>query len=437
MKITVRLLSIALFILVAACSSSQKSDSGSDLVRVLTFNDTVLNLPELRSRPYVVMVSIDGYRADYNAIFQPKNLLGLERDGVAAKSLKPVYPSKTFPNHYSMATGLYANRHGIVSNEFMDPATKKIFALKDRTAVEDGSWYGGTPLWTAVQKQGLRTATFFWVGSEAEIGGRRPNYYLRYSDEVPNADRVSQVLDWLALPEAERPHLIMLYFSLVDSAGHRFGTRSDELRNAVLEVDEQIGRLRSGFEKMGLPINLIVTSDHGMLDLDSSKVLILDQSKELEDMFSKFHVMGRGPQMQLYLKAGENVKTIRQMEKTLETFSNSKGGVFRVRRGAELNALNYGGNKRAGDLVIEPELPWLVGLKSSPPDTSGGNHGWDPKSPLMHGIFLAVGPSFRNRAPLPTVENVDVFPLVLEVLRLKPVPGIDGSLIRTQSALAQ
>jgi predicted AlkP superfamily pyrophosphatase or phosphodiesterase len=422
---------------VTGCSSAPKSDAGAELVKVLTFNPTVLNQPEMQSRPYVVVVSIDGYRADYNAIFQPKNLLALEREGVAAKSMKPVYPSKTFPSHYSMATGLYADRHGIVSNEFYDPATKKSYAIGDRAAVEDGSFYFGEPLWSAVEKQGLRSATFFWIGSEAEIGGYRPNYYLRYSIEVPNSERVNQTLRWLQLPESERPHLLMLYFSEVDSAGHRFGTKSSELRDAVMAIDEQIGRLRQGIAQSGLPVNLIVVSDHGMVDLDPKKVLLIDDSNEVAHLLQNFKIVGRGPQMQLYLKEGNDPKLIRQMKKALETFAREKGGVFRALTRKELAPLNLDSSPRIGDLVIEPDIPWLIGTRGSVPDGHGGNHGWDPKSPAMHGIFLASGPAFRPHAPLPTFENIDLYPLVLEILRLKPTPGIDGKLLRTRSALAQ
>ncbi len=153
--------------------------------------------------------------------------------------------------------------------------------------------------------------------------------------------------------------------------------------------------------------------------------------------FKKFNVVGRGPQMQIYLKQGEDPKLVQQLERALESFAATKSNVFRVLRGKELTTLNYNANPRVGDLVIEPDLPWIVGLKAAPPDVIGGNHGWDPKSPSMHGIFLAVGPAFRQKAPLPTFENVDLYPLVMEVLKLKPTPGIDGRLVRTRSALAQ
>jgi len=332
---------------------------------------------------------------------------------------------------------MYADRHGIVSNEFYDPIKSRMFALKDRAAVEDGSWYFGEPLWVSVQKQGLRTATFFWVGSEAEIAGRRPNYYLRYSDQVPNADRVNQALKWLSLPEEMRPHLIMLYFSAVDSAGHRYGTKSPELRQAVLSVDEQIGRLREGIAKTGLPVNLVIVSDHGMVDLDPSKTFVIDQAPEVTAMLSKFMVVGRGPQLLMYLKPGEDKKLIRQTELALESIAAKNGNIFRVLRGKELAPLNYDSSPRVGDLVIDPVLPWVVGLKDSQPDVHGGNHGWNPQSLSMHGVFMATGPAFRNRAPLPTFENVDIYPLVMEVLRLKSPKDIDGKLIRTRSALAQ
>jgi predicted AlkP superfamily phosphohydrolase/phosphomutase len=395
------------------------------------------NSAQLAEAPYVVLVSIDGFRHDYATKFQAPHLTRIGETGVIADSLVPVYPSKTFPNHYSIVTGLYANHHGIVSNEFYDPTRDSVYSLPNRQAVEDGSWYAGEPLWTAIEKQGGVTASYFWVGSEADIGGAHPNYYYRYNEQTPNEMRVARVLEWLQLPPERRPHFIAMYFSDVDSAGHRYGPDANETRDAVLKIDAEIGKLQDGLAALKLPINLIIVSDHGMQKLDPQKTIILDETPELAAKLAKFRALGRGPQMLLYLNKGENRKLIAETKSLLDRLAKKKGGVFRARSTpGELKALHYDGTARVGDIVIEPTPPWSVGFKSQPAYTTGGNHGWDPsKTKDMHGIFYAIGPAFKGSTRLPSFENVNVYPLVLEILGLKTLQNIDGRLAPTRPAL--
>ena len=409
--------------------TTRTQESGTDM----KIADTqAVNSAEGMNRPYVVMVSIDGYRYDYNSLFNPPNLTRLAADGVAAESMRPVYPSKTFPNHYSIVTGLYADKHGIVSNEFYDPAREQTYALADRAAVEDGSWYGGDPLWIAVQKQGVLAASYFWVGSESNIQGRYPNYYFRYDESVPNNARVDQVIDWLKMPADRRPHLITMYFDDVDTAAHEFGVQSQQTREAVLDVDAAIGRLRAGIAQLNLPVNVIVVSDHGMQDIDPSKVLLIDEAPEVARLLPKFRAVGRGPQMNLYLNKGESPKLISDLQAALR----KKSKFYRVYRREEMAALNYGALPRCGDLVIVPDLPYLVGTKAKAPGTAGANHGWDPaRAKNMHGIFFAAGPNLREHMTVPSFENVHVYPLVLEILGLRPISQIDGRLEVLQGAL--
>lgn len=396
------------------------------------YNPTATNSPEAQQKPYVVMVSIDGYRHDYNQIHKPPNLIKIAEDGVAARSLRPVYPSKTFPNHYSLVTGLYADQHGIVSNEFFDPSREATYALKDRAAVEDGTWYQGEPLWNAVQKQGMLSASYFWVGSEANVQGMHPNYYYRYNQNTPNAKRVDQVLEWLKMPPDRRPHLIMLYFSDVDSAGHEFGPLAEQTREAVLKVDAEIGRLREGLEASGLPVNLIVVSDHGMEKLDPTKAILIDEPAEVAALMPKFKTLGRGPQMFLYLNKGEDEMAISEMEAALKKTARN----FRVHRRVKMRGMNFSDSPRGGDLVIDPDLPYSVGVKSSPPYTNGGNHGWNPtRYESMHGVFFALGPAFKKKAKIPSFENIHVYPLVINVLGLELKTQIDGRLSVSKAAL--
>ena len=223
------------------------------------------NRPEQSAKHYVVLVSIDGFRYDYAKLYGAPHLNAIAKEGASAPDgMVPSYPSVTFPNHYTLVTGLYPEHHGIVAMSFYDPARKERYAFNDPKTVTDGSWYRGVPLWSLAEKQGMRAACFFWPGSEAEIAGARPSYYLKYDDAVPDEERVDQVVDWLKLPAAKRPHFITLYFAEVDHAGHEYGPDAPETRAAVRHVDSEIGTLRSHLAKLHLPIDLIVVSDHGM-----------------------------------------------------------------------------------------------------------------------------------------------------------------------------
>jgi len=430
------LVAFASALTLTACSTPKPKPQG-EVSTELTYEVPVMNSPQMMSHPTVVMVSIDGYRADYNALFNPPNLTSIERDGASAKSLRPSYPSKTFPNHFTLVTGVTPAHHGIVSNDFYDETTKRSYALSDKAAVRDGSWYLADPLWVMAEKNGMRTASYFWVGSEANIGGAYPNYYYNYSEQTSNAQRVDRALQWLKLAPELRPHVIFLYFSDVDSAAHSFGTKSPQMRDAIMHVDEQIGRLRAGL-KGESNTNLVIVSDHGMSDLDPKKVALIDESEEVAALLPKFKVFGRGPQMQMYLNEGEDPKTVHSMRAAIEKYAKANHKELHVlTTKKDFAAYKYGPTPRTGELVIDPEMPWAVGLKATPPSTKGANHGWNPKSPIMHGIFYAEGPAFRPHAILSTVDNVNVTPLLLHVLGL-PIPkGLDGNYRGMKGALAE
>ncbi len=419
----------------SACSTPPLRPAG-ELSSELTFEVPVMNSPAMINHPTVILVSIDGYRADYNTLFSPPNLRELERAGASAKGLRPAYPSKTFPNHYTLVTGMTPAHHGIVSNEFYDSTTKKSFAINDKTTIRDGSWYLADPLWVMAEHAGMRTASYFWVGSDANISGAYPNYYYNYSDQVPNSDRVDRVIQWLKLAPELRPHLILVYFSAVDTAAHLYGTKSIQMRDAIMQVDQQIGRLREG-AKASLNTNLVVVSDHGMADLDPAKVALIDESPEVAELLPKFKVTGRGPQMQFYLNDGEDPANISRLKSALDQYAKSNHKKFRVMTSTkDFAGLKYGPTPRTGDLVIDPELPWLVGMKDAPPSAKGANHGWNPKTPMMQGVFYAEGPAFRPHAILSTVDNTNVTPLLLRVLDL-PIPkNLDGHLSAMKSVLA-
>jgi predicted AlkP superfamily pyrophosphatase or phosphodiesterase len=430
---------LALFVLLTSCQSQPKSNvptavSAGGTTAMMVYNADATNSADAMDQPYVILISIDGYRWDYNKVFSPPNLVQVASEGVQADSLRPVYPSKTFPNHYTLITGMYADHHGIVSNEFYDPARDAVYSLPDRKAVEDGSWYFGEPLWITAGKQGMLSASFFWVGSEADILGGHPNYFYRYDDSVAYDTRTDQVLTWLKLTPDRRPHFITMYFEGVDSNAHRYGTGSKEMKDAVMAVDAQIGRLREGIKSLGLPVNIVIVSDHGMADLDPKKVIILDDTAERARLLAKFRSLGRGPQMLLYLNKGEDPALINQTVSAL-----SKGAKhYRVWKRDQMVRFNYSSTPRIGDIIIEPDLPYVVGLRAHPPSAVGANHGWDPaKNKIMHGVFYAVGPTFAEKSKLPTVDNVNVYPLIVEALGLKQRVPIDGKLDPVRAALRE
>jgi len=245
----------------------------------------VLNPPntaEQRAKHYVVLVSLDGFRYDYATKYGAKNLLAMAARGASAPDgMIPSFPSVTFPNHYTIVTGLYPDHHGIVGNTFYDPARKQTYSITDPKTTGDGSWYGGTPLWVLAEQQGMRSASFYWPISQTEIQGKRPSYYLpTYHESFPDEKRVKQVLAWLQLPPEKRPHFITLYFENTDTAGHTYGPDAPETAKAVRHLDEMIGKLSDGIGATGLPVDLIVVADHGMETLQGGWV-ILDKWADL------------------------------------------------------------------------------------------------------------------------------------------------------------
>jgi predicted AlkP superfamily pyrophosphatase or phosphodiesterase len=372
-----------------------------------------------QAKHYVVMVSLDGFRYDYTGKYGAAHLLALGAAGASApEGMIPAYPSVTFPNHYTLVTGLYPEHHGIVANRFYDPARKQYYSYTDPASSTDGSWYGGTPLWVLAEKQAMRSACFFWPGSEAEIDGMRPTYYLKYDDGIADRKRIDQVIAWLRLPPAERPHLVTLYYANVDTAGHRSGPESPQTAKAVKEVDDLIGRLWTGLNQLQLPIDLIVVSDHGMAQVQGGWI-DLDKYADL----SNFITVGS----ELYPNSEEAAeKAYQQLKIKSDQFT-----VYRRRR-VPAN-LHYDANPREGDPIVIANGPYQIrahapkdGAPAGPQEI--GAHGYDPQAmKSMRAIFFAAGPDIRPGATLKPFENVNVYPLVARILGLD-APKVDGSL---------
>jgi predicted AlkP superfamily pyrophosphatase or phosphodiesterase len=382
------------------------------------------NSPQQISKPYVILVSLDGFRYDYAKKYHAEHLLALAAQGASAPDgMLPSYPSITFPNHYTIVTGLYPEHHGIVGNDFYDPARKQSYGNGSvGGAIADGDWYGGTPLWVLAEQQGMRAASFFWVGSESDVQGVRPSYYLKYDHALPNPKRVEQVLAWLHLPPEQRPHMITLYFSDTDSAGHRYGPDSPQVADAVHELDGEIGKLEDGIKESKLQVDLIVLADHGMAEVKDAPINLTQ--------------LGLNPAW--FTTIDENLlypKSEDDAQKAYEAL-RGKSDKFAVYRRAQVPAsLHFDSNAREGDPVIVPNGPYLISADNSrsgrtPPV---GMHGYDPtRMPEMKALFLAVGPDIRAGVVLPSFENVNVYPMIarilgLDITNLKTGP-IDGKL---------
>lgn len=375
--------------------------------------------PEIAEAPYVVLVSIDGFRHDYLDRQALPAFRRLEAAGVRAESLVPVFPTKTFANHYSIVTGMYTENHGIVANDIYDPAFDALFRIGDTVAVRDARWYGGEPIWVTAERQGVTAGTFFWPGSEAPILGSLPTYTRRYDGSIPDAARVDSVLAWLSLPAERRPHLLTLYFSVVDDAGHRHGPDSPETARAVRAADGVLGRLLDGIRELPIAerVSVVVVSDHGMADVSVGETYVLEDHVELEGVRS----VNSGPFMQLFF-AGDSAREDRALA-ALRGLSDA-----RVFRRAEIpEALHLRKSARAGDVLIVMDAPHqIIRVRRQGSRPSPGVHGYPSANADMHGIFLAAGPEIRAGVRVPAFENVHIHPFVARLLGIRPARGIDG-----------
>ena len=377
------------------------------------------NSAKAQSQHYVVLVSLDGFRWDYAKRDGAAHLLALGKRGVwAPEGMLPSYPSLTFPNHFTIVTGLYPEHHGLVANSFYDPATQARYASSDPQAVTDGSWYNGIPLWSLAESQGMRSACLFWPGSEAKIAGFQPTYYLHFDDKIDDVDRIRQVLAWLRLPAADRPHFITLYYSEPDHEGHEFGPDAPETKAAVLKVDGLVGKLKAGLDATGLPIDLVVVSDHGMIKAEGGWIT-LDQFADL----TGFETAGS----LLYGKTEEDRARVYNQHKK----ASSQFVVYR--RKDVPAALNYSQNPREGDPVVIATGPYAIRAHAPPADATDrpptiGMHGFDPrKLPQMKASFFAAGPDILEGKTVAPFENVNLYPWLAHLLGLAP-PRTDGSL---------
>jgi len=374
------------------------------------------------ARQTVLLVSIDGFRADYLARGVTPTLSALAAGGVQA-AMRPSFPSLTFPNHYTLVTGLYPDHHGIVDNTMDDPSlAHPHFTLSDPAANHDPAWWEeATPLWVSVQRQGGHAATLFWPGSETEIHGARPDHWLPYDKGMADSDRVGQVLTWLDAPEAERPSFLTLYFDKVDTAGHHEGPDSTGVNQALGEVDGAIGQLLDGLKQRGLggKIDLIIVADHGMAALSPDRTIFIDDIVPPGEI----HIVTEGAMMGLVPAAGAES----QVDKAL--FAAQKHMVCRNKQDMP-ERLHYGANPRVPPILCLAEAGWVITTHEAAAKRKSpylGTHGYDNQAPDMAALFIGNGPDFRAGVKHAGFDNVDVYPLMAKLLGVTPEAN-DGKL---------
>lgn len=376
-----------------------------------------------KKQPQLLLISFDGFRADYLSKTETPNFDSLIKNGATAEGLIPIFPTKTFPNHYAIATGLYPENNGLIGNNMYDPEMDARYSMGNREAVENPDWYSGEPIWNTLEKAGKKAGTMFWIGSEAPIQNMRPSHWKSYDGSIPNEARIDTVVKWLTR-ENEPVDFGTLYFSFVDSQGHRYGPDSEEVIDAIKLADDLVGYLMEklrGNDPDG-NINLMIVSDHGMIEVSPDKKVILDDfinTDEIEIISYSpalmFNVKKRGIKTEIYkaLKAGEENYRVYMKEDIPERF-------------------NLKDNKRTPDFLMIADEGFTINSAEyfesrgeGYPD--GGAHGFDNANPKMDAIFIAYGPAFKKEVNLGRVENVHLYEVMAKILDVNPAPN-DGDI---------
>ena len=374
----------------------------------------------------MLLISFDGFRSDYLDWYDTPNMDMFFKEGVRSEGLIPVFVSKTFPNHYSIATGQYAENHGLIGNNFYDPKFNEIYSLKDRSKVEDPKFYSGEPIWVTAEKQGVKTASYFWVGSEAPIKDIHPSIWKKYEHNFPFESRIDSIVSWFSLPKYKRPSLCLLYFHEPDATGHDTGPKSMETATIVTKMDSLFGVLIKKLDSspVGSKINVIAVSDHGMAQISSDKTITLNDYTNMEGLTQE----GSGPYSLLY---GENKFAI---AKTVEELNQAPHLKAYLKRDIP-DRFHFKNHYRIKDALVIADEGWYINnqaisssSKSGAYIPRGGTHGYDNQLKSMHALFIAKGPSFISGAVIPPFENINIYPLICHILNITPSNKIDGNL---------
>ncbi len=382
--------------------------------------------PPDTTKKYVLLISMDGFRWDYTGKANTPNFDKIAQKGVRAEAMQASFPTKTFPNHYTLATGLYPDHHGIILNRFYAPELGKSYSISNSASIQDGDFYGGEPIWCTAEKQGMKTATYFWVGSEAKIGGIRPTYWKKYDHYFPFSQRIDTVMYWFSLPEKQRPHLVLLYFHQPDSDGHSYGPDSPQIISSIETMDGYLGEIMEKAARLPIAniLNIIVLSDHGMANISDDRKIILSDYLDVNDVE---RIEGGNPNYCIQAKPGKIEKIYNDL-KNIEHLNVWKKGEVPGR-------FHFGENARTLDLFVTAENTWSVYFDEKSTEKSmKGTHGYDNEEMDMHAIFYAYGPAFKEAYVAPTFTNVDIYPLLAEILGLEPAPT-DGKLNEVKAML--
>lgn len=378
---------------------------------------------QLQSNPNpLLLISFDGFRYDYLDKVGTPHFDSLAVSGVQSEGLIPVVPSKTFPNHYSIVTGLYPENSGIVGNTMYDPKWGEWYRINDRSAVENGKWYEGEPIWNTLEKQGLKTGTMFWVGSEADIQGRYPTYWKPYDGSMPFKARIDTVVKWLSYPDSRAVNFATLYFEHVDSQGHAYGADSDSVKQAVRESDQLLGYLKNQLRQKRLwdKMNIIILSDHGMTDLSADKIIRLDEIINMENV----ERIVWNPITMIWPKADSKQQVYQSLKENEYHYK-----VFKKEELPERYRLKN--HRRVADIVMVADLGYTIldqanedRFRESLPQ---GTHGYDNNQKAMQAFFLGRGPAFKEGANVSTFQNIHIYELMNHLMEAKPATN-DGSL---------
>ena len=376
-----------------------------------------------QSKPYVILISFDAFRWDYGNRGITPNLDYINENGVHALSLRPDFPSKTFPNHYSIVTGMYPENQGLIANTFYDPYNKETYRISDSSQVTNGKWYLGEAFWQTAERYGIKTASYFWPGSEMNPVYRRPEYFVHYDHDLPFEQRVQGVINWMKLPYAKRPHFITLYFEATDDMGHKYGPDSKEVNGAIKKEDNMIGLLFKKLDEINLrdSTNIIIVSDHGMTNISNKRVV------NVQDILNNYKIryQENGPFM-LIQPAKDKVDEVYKLLKKNENH-------FRAYTKENIpDCYHYSKNAFLPDIILMADMEWsLVDNKSAKWMKNlevGGNHGYDNFAMDMNGIFYAIGPAFKKGYEVGTINNIDIYPLLCKIFKIAPRSNIDGKL---------
>ena len=404
---------IFLAMLANAQNTSNNAHTSAPVVNSSIMDQQIIsgrkNSPEQMNKPYVILISADGFRADFTELYEAKKLQAISKAGVLGKYMIPSYPSVTFPNHYSIVTGLYPAHHGLVDNSYIDVASGAFYNMGNKKMVAEGKWYGGTPLWVLAEQQKMISASFYWVGSEADIQGIKPTYHYIYNDKIDIATRIKAVKDWLSLPEDLRPHFITFYFPDVDHDAHNFGPDDIRVKKSVQFVDSSINALQESLSSLQLPINFIFVSDHGMAKVDNVNTKPLPSSIDT----AYFKVPWGDTQLHLYAKDKSKIEPTYNALKndtsvTVYTLDETPAYWHYKKADDKFN--------RLGDLIVVPHFPKVFNLSKG--KASLGKHGFDNHMPEMRASFMAWGPAFKKGLTIDGFENVNIYPIVAHILGL-------------------